>query len=78
MSGRLTADLDRIAAHIRETGQAHDLTALARRVVRGRLRHGPETSAPASSPWAEDRSVRLRDPLEKEALGVVALEIAPE
>jgi len=35
------ADLDRIAAHIRDTGQAHDLTALARRVVRGRLRYGP-------------------------------------
>ena len=29
------ADLDRIAAHIRETGQARDLTALARRLVRG-------------------------------------------
>jgi len=56
------ADLDRIAAHIRETGQAHDLTALARRVVRGRLRHGPETSAPAQPSWAEDPSVRLWDP----------------
>ncbi len=56
------ADLDRIAAHIREMGQARDLTALARRVVRGRLRHGPETSAPAHSAWAEDPSVRLWDP----------------
>jgi len=56
------ADLERIAARIRETGQAHDLTALARRVVRGRLRHGPETSTPAQPAWAEDPSVRLWDP----------------
>jgi len=60
--GVTTADLDRIATHIRETGQARDLTALARRVVRGRLRHGPETSAPAQPTWAKDRSVRLWDP----------------
>jgi len=56
------ADLDRIAAHIRDTGQAHDLTALARRVVRGRLHYGPETSAPAQPAWAGDPSVRLWDP----------------
>ena len=56
------ADLDRIAAHIRETGQARDLTALARRLVRGRLRYGPETSVPAQPAWAEDPSVRLWDP----------------
>ncbi len=56
------ADLERIAAHIRETGQAHDLTELAKRVVRGRLRYGPETSAPAQSSWASDPSVRLWDP----------------
>jgi hypothetical protein len=55
-------DLDRIAGYIRETGQAHDLTTLARRVVRGRLRYGPETSAPARPAWAEDPSVRLWDP----------------
>jgi len=56
------ADLDRIEAHIRETRQAHDLTTLARRIVRGRLRHGPESSAPAQPVWAEDPSVRLWDP----------------
>ena len=56
------ADLDRIGAHVRGTGQAHDLTGLARRVVRGRLRHGPEDSAPARSAWVEDASVRLWDP----------------
>jgi hypothetical protein len=56
------ADLDRIAAHIRETGQARDLTALARRVARGRLCYGPESSAPAQPAWAKDPSVRLWDP----------------
>jgi len=59
------ADLERIAAYIRETGQAHDLTELAKRVVRGRLRFGPETSAPAQSSWASDPSVRLWDPAGK-------------
>ena len=29
------ADMDRIATHIRQTGQAHDLTEIAQRVVRG-------------------------------------------
>ena len=59
-------DLERIAAHVRETGQAHDLTALARRVVRGRLRHGPdEASAPAQPAWAADPSVRLWNPAGK-------------
>ena len=56
------ADLDRIETHIRETSQAHDLTTLARRVAHGRLRYGPETSAPAQPVWAEDPSVRLWDP----------------
>ncbi len=56
------ADLDRIATRIRETGQAHDLTELAKRVVLGRLRFGPETSAPVQGTWAEDPSVRLWDP----------------
>ena len=56
------ADLDRIAGHIEETGQAQDLTTLAQRVVRGRLRHGPETSAAAQATWSKDPSVRLWDP----------------
>lgn len=63
------ADLERIAAHIRETGQAHDLTELAKRVVRGRLRHGPDASAPAQATWADDRSVRLWDPAGKWEVG---------
>lgn len=57
------ADLDRISDHIRKTGQAHDLTTLARRVVRGRLIYGPDReSAPAQPAWAKDPSVRLWDP----------------
>lgn len=56
------ADLDRLANYLRETGQAHDLSTLAHRVVRGRLRYGPETSAAAQETWAEDPSVRLWDP----------------
>ncbi|MGQ9594804.1 MAG: hypothetical protein ACUVXH_09805 [Anaerolineae bacterium] len=56
------ADLDRIANYIRETRQAHDLTALAHRVVRGRIRYGPETSAAARETWSKDPSVRLWDP----------------
>lgn len=56
------ADLDRIANYIRRTGQAHDLTTMARRVVRGRLRYGPETSAPVLTDWVDDASVRLWDP----------------
>lgn len=56
------ADLDRITGHIRDTKTAYDLTTLARRVVRGRLRHGPETSAPAQRDWVKDLSVRLWNP----------------
>jgi hypothetical protein len=63
------ADLERIAAHIRETGQAHDLTELAKRVVRGRLRYGPEYSAQARHALTSDPSVRLWDPTRKWAVG---------
>ena len=56
------ADLDRLANYIRETGRAHDLTTLAHRVVRGRLRYGSETSAAARATWSKDPSVKLWDP----------------
>ncbi len=57
------ADLDRLAIYISETGQAYDLTALARRIVRGRLIYGPDReSAPVQLAWAKDPSVRLWDP----------------
>lgn len=56
-------DLARIGDHIRETNQAYDLTVLARRVARGRLRYGPEEgSVPAQREWIEDPLVRLWDP----------------
>ena len=58
-----TADLDRIAAHIRKTRQASDLTALSRRVIHGRLVHGPEdVGTPAQRHWSADGTVRLWDP----------------
>jgi hypothetical protein len=59
------ADQERIEGYIRQTEQAHDLTTLARRVVRGRLHYGPETSAPAQPRWVESLSVRLWDPAGK-------------
>lgn len=63
------ADLDRIAAHIRKTNRAHDLTALARRVVRGRLHYGPDSSASAQTIDIQDPSVRLWDPAGEWELG---------
>jgi hypothetical protein len=60
-----TADLERIARRMRETCSAYDLTELAKRVVRGRLRHGPEQSPAVLPPWADDPSVRLWDPAEE-------------
>ncbi|MDY6875932.1 MAG: hypothetical protein SWK90_07000, partial [Chloroflexota bacterium] len=68
------ADLDRIAAHIRETG-------LARRLVRGRLRYGPETSAPAQPAWAmvslsEPRPTADLAPLAEGAPGLFGLYLA--
>jgi hypothetical protein len=38
------ADLDRIARRIERSGEAHSLTRIARRLIRGRLRYGPERS----------------------------------
>lgn len=63
------ADLDRIANHIRRTGQAYDLTILARRVVQGRLQYGPETSTPVLTDPVENASVRLWDPAEEWKVG---------
>lgn len=63
------ADLNRIDGQVRETGEAYDLTALARRLVRGRLRHGPEASTPARMAWSETSSVRLWDPAKAWAEG---------
>lgn len=63
------ADLERIARYIGKTEQAHDLMELARRVVRGRLRHGPESSPPAQRSLGRKRSVRLWDPAAKWQVG---------
>ncbi len=61
------ADMDRLEAHIAETGQAYELEALAKRIIRGRLRHGPEVSPAAHGVHTAlaDGSVRLWDPAGK-------------
>lgn len=58
------ADMDRLEAHMAETGQAYELEVLARRIIRGRLRHGPEVSPAAHGVQTAlaDGSVRLWDP----------------
>jgi hypothetical protein len=58
------ADMDRLEAHIAETGQAYELEALAKRIIRGRLQHGAEVSPTALGVETAlaDRSVRLWDP----------------
>ncbi|GIK37996.1 MAG: hypothetical protein BroJett011_18290 [Chloroflexota bacterium] len=58
------ADLSRLENYISETGQAQDLTTLARRIIRGRLIFGEDVSPAA---WGTQRiskssSVRLWDP----------------
>ncbi|MGC9320604.1 MAG: hypothetical protein ACP5KN_21405 [Armatimonadota bacterium] len=49
------ADLDRVARRIERTGEAHTLTRLTRRLIRGRLRYGPErVRVPESSAAGDD------------------------
>jgi hypothetical protein len=62
------ADLDRIARHMHDTRAAYTLTELAKRVVRGRLRYGPQRGPAALDSWAEDSSVRRWDPSAKWAM----------
>lgn len=59
------ADLERIAGRIRGNRSAYSLDELAKRVVRGRLRHGPEQSPAALPAWMDDPSARLWDPAGK-------------
>jgi hypothetical protein len=58
------ADMDRLEAHIAETGQAYELEALAKRIIRGRLQYGAEVSPTALGVKTAlaDQSVRLWDP----------------
>ncbi len=70
------ADLDRIEQRIRETNEAHDLTALARRVVRGRLRYGPEKSPEVEAALKSDASVRLWDAEEEWEAGDQVIVVA--
>jgi len=59
------ADMDRLETYIAETSQAHELEALAKRIIRGRLRHGPEFSPTAQGIQSAltDQSVRRWDPM---------------
>ena len=56
------ADLDRIAIFIDSSGQAQPLGTLARRVVIGRLRHGPDRSTPIGQLSGSDTAVKQWDP----------------
>ena len=58
-----TADLERLSDFVVETNQAHDLTVLAQRIVRGRLRYGTDLTDPALKAASEGRErVCLWDP----------------
>jgi hypothetical protein len=54
--------MDRIARRIEHTRESYDLTTLTRRLIRGRLRYGPERSSPLASPAANVEQVRFWDP----------------
>lgn len=56
------ADLNRLAAFIDFSGQAQHLSTLAKRVVSGRLRHGPEHTETVSQLFGTDITVKLWDP----------------
>ena len=65
------ADMDRLEARIAKTGKAHELDAMTKRIIRGRLRHGAEISPAARGVQAAlaDHSVRLWDPAGKWEVG---------
>lgn len=77
-----TADLERLGDFMAETRQAHDLTALAQRIVRGRLRHGTDLTDPALKAASRGgERVRLWDPSVAWELGdrvIVAVGVAVE
>ena len=57
------ADVKRISDYIRETGIAQDSNTLIHRIVRGRMRFGSDTSAPAISLEKVGKKVRMWDPV---------------
>ena len=50
-------DLDRIAKRMRKNQKAYNLTELAKRLVRGRLEHGRDTSPTALPDWVSEQKV---------------------
>lgn len=67
------ADVDRIAARMEREGCAFDLTDLARRMVCGRLEHGPESSPSAQTDWLDQASIRTWNPAGDWAVGDYAI-----
>lgn len=67
------ADTERIASYIRRNDRAYDFTNLAKRVVRGRLRHGSESSAPVEISGVDASSVRTWDPAATWKIGDLAI-----
>lgn len=55
-------DLDRVARRIQRTQEAYDLTALGRRLVRGRLRYGPEKGQSLATEEVPEHRIRVWDP----------------
>ena len=64
-----TDDLDRIANWMRKDHQAFTLTVLAKRIVRGRLEHGEDTSLPALPEWVQEQKVLSWDAEEQWEIG---------
>ena len=63
------ADLVRLAAYIDRSGRAQPLGTLARRIVNGRLRHGPDQSAPIGQLFGVDTAVKQWDPAAEWQIG---------
>ena len=62
-------DLERIADRIRRENRAFTLSELAQRVVRGRLKHGEDTSPAAMPEWVVKEKVRSWDEVETWQVG---------
>lgn len=62
-------DLDRIATIMREEKRALNIDKMARRIVRGRLRYGPDMSPPVLSEWIGGEKVLSWDEEEEWEIG---------
>lgn len=62
-------DLDRIAGRMRKDKQCFTLTDMSKRIIRGRLEHGEDTSPAALPTKLEPGKVRLWDPAKEWKIG---------